>query len=193
MPATRTTIPMQQESSMKDGGAFIEKTEHLLPESIKEIGENFGPHLAPFEHWLFNEPPRTLIHGVYHLGNLVFGPPEEGVPFAVLDWQLMRCGRGVRDAAYFLSENLQFEDRRSVEIGLLRDYHRILTDNSVRGYSFEQCLHDYKLSLLQRFRALVSTIVVMPFSNDAIQMHVDILLPRNIAAILEHNAGDLLS
>ena len=65
MPATRTTIPMQQESSMKGGGAFIEKTEHLLPESIKEIGENFGPHRVPFEHWLFNEPPRTLIHGVY--------------------------------------------------------------------------------------------------------------------------------
>ncbi|HIA15620.1 MAG TPA: hypothetical protein EYN72_02340 [Dehalococcoidia bacterium] len=165
----------------------------MLPESIKEIGENFGPHRAPFEHWLFNEPPRTLIHGGYPLGDLVFGPPEEGVPFAVLDWQLMRCGRGVRDAAYFLSENLQFEDRRSVEIGLLRDYHRILSGNSVRGYSFEQRLHDYKLSLLQRFRALVSTIAVMPFSNDAIQMHVDILLPRNIAAILDHNAGDLLS
>ena len=105
----------------------------------------------------------------------------------------MRCGRGVQDAAYFLSENLQIEDRRSVEIGLLRDYHRILTDNSVRGYSFEQCLHDYKLSLLQRFHALVSTIAVMPFSNDAIQMHVDVLLPRNIAAILDQNAGDLLS
>jgi hypothetical protein len=184
---------MQQESSMKGGGAFIEKTEHLLPESIKEIGENFGPHRVPFEHWLFNKPPRTLIHGVYHLSNLVFGPPEEGVPFAVLDWRLMRCGRGVRDAAYFLNENLPIEDRRSVEIGLLRDYHRILTDNNVRGYSFEQCLHDYKLSLLQRFRALVFTIAIMPFSNDAIQMHVDILLPRNIAAILDHNAGDLLS
>ncbi|MCH7801758.1 MAG: DUF1679 domain-containing protein, partial [Chloroflexi bacterium] len=108
-------------------------------------------------------------------------------------WQGIRRGRGVRDVAYFLSENLQIEDRRAIELGLLKDYHQILTGNGVQDYSFEQCLHDYKLSLLQRFRALVSTIAAMPFTKDEIQMHIDILLPRNIAAILDHNAGELLS
>ena len=172
---------------------FFEKTKHLLPDQIREFGEDFGPHRAAIEHYLFSESPQTLLHGDYHLGNLVFGTPEGGVPFAILDWQSLRRGRGVRDVAYFLSENLQIEDRRAIEMGLLRDYHQTLIDNGVGGYSFEQCLHDYKLSLLQRFRALASTIAAMPFAKDEIQMHIDILLPRNIAAILDHNAGELLS
>ena len=76
---------------------------------------------------------------------------------------------------------------------LLRDYHQILVDNGIQGYTFEECLHDYRLSLLNRFGSLISTIAAMPFTREQIQIHIDVLLPRNSAAILDHNAGELLA
>jgi Ser/Thr protein kinase RdoA (MazF antagonist) len=156
------------------------------------MGENFGKQRARIEHHLFNAPPRTLLHGDYHLGNLVFATQQGGIPFAVIDWQMLRRGRGVREVAYFLSENLLPENRRAVEVSLLADYHRRLVEGGVCGYTFTDCLTDYRLALLQRFRALVSTIAVMPFTDAERQMHVDVLLPRTIAAILDHDANELL-
>ena len=95
--------------------------------------------------------------------------------------------------AFFLSQNLDPDARREIEGDLLRAYYQILIDNGVQEYSFEQCLRDYRLSLLNRFARLVSTVAVMPFTREQIQMHIDVLLPRNIAAILDNNAGELLS
>lgn len=172
---------------------FLENLgEMRLPDPIRAIGENFGRHRARIEHHLFNAPPRTLVHGDYHLGNLLFASEEGGVPFAVIDWQLLRRGRAVRDVAYFLSENLLPAARRAVEMELLTDYHRRLLAGGVQNYTFSDCMTDYRLALLQRFRALVSTIAVMPFTPAERQMHVDVLLPRNIAAILDHNPGELI-
>ena len=76
---------------------------------------------------------------------------------------------------------------------LLEAYHQILVDNGIQRYTFEQCLHDYRLSLLNRFGSLISTIAAMPFTREQIQICIDILLPRNSAAILDHNAGELLA
>ena len=59
-------------------------------------------------------------------------------------------------------------------------------------YSFEDAMHDYKLSLLHRLGALISTISVMPFTEEQIKMHVDVLLPRAVSAILDHDAGSAL-
>lgn len=52
--------------------------------------------------------------------------------------------------------------------------------------------HDYRLALLDRFGSLISTIAAMPFTREQIQMHIDIFLPRNSAAILDNKAGELL-
>ena len=136
--------------------------------------------------------PRTLVHSDYKLDNLVFGARQGNAPLVVLDWQLMRRGRGVFDVAFFLSQNLEPRERRSVEMDLLTAYHRILLDDGVRAYTFEQCLYDYRMSLLGRFGALISTIAAMPFTREQIEMHIDVLLPRCCAAILDHDAGELL-
>jgi hypothetical protein len=172
---------------------FLENIDDApLPAPIREMGERFGPRRAAIERHLFNAPPRTLLHGDFHLGNLIFASAAGGVPFAVLDWQMLRRGRAVRDVAYFLSENLLPDVRRRIERPLLSNYHRLLVEAGVSGYTFHDCLRDYRLALLQRFRALVSTIAVMPFTPAERQMHVDVLLPRNIAAILDNDAAALL-
>jgi len=171
---------------------FLRRADNRVPEPIRAIGERLGPQRAAIRRHVFGSPPQTLIHHDYQLDNLVFGGPNGGVAFAVLDWQLASCGRGVWDAAYFLSENLTEEARRAVGTDLLRLYWQALTEHGVQGYTFEQCWLDFRYCLLQRFNALISTIAAMPFSEEQRRLHVDVLLPRNSAAILDSRAGKLL-
>ena len=124
---------------------------------------------------------------------MLFAAPEGGVPFAVVDWQLMTRGRGVFDVAYFLSENLQPEDRKAKDMDLLRIYHCILVENGVHGYAFEQCLHDYRLSLLFRMAYIVYTVTRFVDNDEGRLWFIDTALARNNAAILDVNAGEALS
>lgn len=172
---------------------FLAQAGHQLPDRAREIGARLGEHRARIMRHLTRTPPRTLIHADYKLDNLVFGNGWGGAPLVVLDWQLMRRGRGVFDVAFFLSQSLEPQERRAVEQDLVSAYHRILLEAGVRGYSFEQCLQDYRISLLQRFGALISTIAAMPFTREQIEMHMDVLLPRCCAAMLDHEVGGLLA
>ncbi len=171
---------------------FLQRAGHRVPEPIREIGERLGPQRAAIRRYVFGSPPQTLIHHDYQLDNLVFGVPNGNATFAVLDWQLASCGRGVWDAAYFLSENLQTPSSPEAVLDLLRLYWQVLIEHGVQGYGFEQCWQDYRYCLLQRFNALISTIAAMPFSEEQRRLHVDVLLPRNSAAILDSRAGELL-
>jgi hypothetical protein len=172
---------------------FLDQARHQLPDPAREIGARLGEHRARIMRHLTRTPPRTLLHADYKLDNLIFGTAGGSAPLVVLDWQLMRRGRGIFDVAFFLSQNLEPQGRRAVEWDLLGTYHRVLLEAGVRGYSFEQCVYDYRMSLLQRFGALISTIAAMPFTREQIEMHIDVLLPRCCAALLDHEVGDLLA
>lgn len=165
--------------------SFYEQTQHILPEAIQEIGQGLAQTRADIMNHLFNTAPRTLVHKDYHLDNIFFASPAGG-HFAVVDWQSISRGRGLWDVAYFLCQNLEPALRQTVEMQLLADYHQILETHGIIGYSFDDCLYDYRISLRQRLGALISTIAVMPFTPAQRQMHIDLLLPRNIAAIMDH-------
>ncbi len=178
---------------------FYQQANEHLPDALIVFSQTLGRHRATLRQHTFSSSPRTLIHRDYQLDNLFFAPSldtpataEQGAPFAVIDWQFLSRGRGVWDVAYFLSENLLPAARRAIEMELLASYHQTLVDHGIHDYSFAQCLYDYRLSLLQRHTALVSTIAAMPFSQQQRHLHINILLPRNIAAILDHHAHELL-
>ena len=172
---------------------FLRRADGAIPPPKVEIAERLGPKRAEIMTELFGGSPRTLIHRDYHHNNMVFGRDQERIPFAVLDWQGMSFGRGVWDVAYFMCQSLDVETRRSIEEELLHAYHDALISGGVIEYKYEQCLKDFRLALLQRFGSLISTIAAMPFSQEVIQGHVDILLPRNFALVLDYNAGELLT
>ena len=148
--------------------AFVAKLGDQLLTRMHEIGESFGPHRLPIEQRLWFTPPLTLKHNDFGPGNILFDP--QGGPPAVIDWASTGLGRGTRDIGWFLSECLDPETRRAIDMDLLREYHAIL----------------------QRFRSIVSTIAVVPFTDDQKQQVIDHSLARNCAAILEHDAGSLL-
>ena len=170
---------------------FYAQAKAQIPDALITPSQQLGQARAAIRQRVFGDTaasPRTVIHRDFQLDNLFFGAPAADPAFAVVDWQFISCGLGVWDVAYFLSENLLPADRRQVEMALLQAYHQALLAHGIDDYSFAHCYEDYRFALLQRHTALVSTIAAMPFSAAQRHIHINVLLPRNIAALLEHDA-----
>ena len=136
------------------------------------------------------ERPRTVIHGDCRLDNVFFS--EDGAqPPTFIDWQLVSCGRGAYDLAYFLGTNLTTEVRRAHETALLRRYHSVVTEGRGNGYSFEHCLRDYRLAMLLAFGFWVQTAGAPSFPVSAHPLR-DVAMERLSAALIDLDAGQLL-
>lgn len=171
--------------------AFLRKIGISLPAEMVRVGEILGKNKGWITRHLFIKKPQTLIHGDFHLENIIFKAKGKDGIF-VIDWQLMKRGRGIWDVAYFLSQNLTQEGRKATEMSVLHEYLRILNDLGVQDYSFDNAMYDYRLSLLHRFGSLITTIAAMPFSEEQIKVHIDVLLPRTVSAFLDHDCQRLL-
>lgn len=117
------------------------------PELVQTM-EEYSRHFVDVTKYL--QKPYTVIHGDYHLGNMIFietnGTPE----VMVIDWQAMSIGRGATDVACFLTVNLSIEDRRRQEEDLVKLYHDTLCEYGVANYTFDQFWDDYRLGVLER-------------------------------------------
>jgi thiamine kinase-like enzyme len=170
---------------------FLGKIDKPLPDEMMAIGTFLGKNLDRIERHLFGKS-QTLIHSDYHPGNLMFGTGQDR-PFSIVDWQFVKRGRGIWDVGYFMLQSLSPDDRRAAEMDLVRYYLELLNHSGVQGYAFEDALFDYRLSLLRRFGNLITTIAAMPFAKAQIRMHIEVLLPRAVSAILDNDCRSLLS
>jgi hypothetical protein len=171
--------------------AFLRRVNKPLPDEVVKLGETLGEYKGRIARCLFTQKPRTLIHGDYQPENMMFGATEDK-KFCVVDWQFVKRGRGIWDVACFLSQSLTQEDEKATEMSILHDYLKILGDYGVRDYSFDDAMYDYRLCLLHRFGNLVTTIAAMPFTEEQIGTHIDVLLPRIISALSDHDCRLLL-
>lgn len=169
---------------------FCERMGHRLPKQMLEIGDRLGRYFDSV--WFYiQERPWTIVHSDYHVENLFFTPPESGTGLVVADWQLLMFGRGVFDIAYLLGGNLDPKDRVEKEMHLLRIYHEILMENDVKDYTFDQCFHDYRFSMLYSLsRYIIVTGAVL--TAEQAQKACEFTVSRYIAAVLDLNAGELL-
>lgn len=69
-------------------------------------------------HALWQEGPRTVIHGDAHIGNLF----DDGGRTGFLDWGIIQVSTPLRDASYFLTMALDVSTRRAHERELLAHY-----------------------------------------------------------------------
>ena len=126
---------------------FVVKLGDVMPPKLLAVGDALRKKLAETVSQLGTQP-RTLIHYDFHVGNMLFAAAEGKVPFAVVDWEFMRQGRGTPDLARFVGLNLPIDRRRSEEQAILEIYHATLVDHGVQRYSYDQCFDDYRLSML---------------------------------------------
>jgi len=75
---------------------------------------------------------------------------------------------------------------------VLARYHRGLVDRGVRGYDFEQCLLDYRRSILFGFVYPVIGGGLGDLSNDRAHMLARVMAERSATAILDWDAAALL-
>ena len=128
--------------------SLLEKAADGMPEGLRLLGEALVGEIPKIKVMLA-KPPRTIVHGDFRLDNCFF-PDDDGARSPVVfDWEFCTRGRGVNDAATFISDTFASQERRKVEMGLLHTYHSSLVHNGVSGYSFEECLRDYRLSMLE--------------------------------------------
>ncbi|MNS24114.1 hypothetical protein D3C72_559480 [compost metagenome] len=91
----------------------------------------------------------TLLHGDFHLlGNVFLARhPDTASPIKVIDWGQVKRGLGPHDLMFALL-SVDAADRRSRDLALLRRYHQRLMARGVAHYGWDQCLWDYRFSLL---------------------------------------------
>jgi len=194
MPLTNDPLIVQSahDAYLEAWDPFVEYVGDKLSDDMRAVGERYGKNLIDMFS-RFGEQPHTIMHGDYRLDNLFFGTPEGGDPLAVIDWQISSRGRGVFDVAYFTCGTMQPADRKAIEMDLLRMYHTILVDNGVRAYDFDQCFEDYRASVLSCLIYSVIAIGGLDTANERGVALFDSILERNVAAILDLDAGELLA
>ncbi len=85
-------------------------------------------------------PPVCITHADVRLDNIFFQNGE----IALVDWQSVCTSAPEQDLAYFVTQSLTAEIRRSRDWVAL--YHQVLVDNGVHGYSLEQCRTRFRVS-----------------------------------------------
>lgn len=184
-------VAAAQGAYLQAWGPFKENWGKLVPAQLLELGEKFPGGIQKLVDRLA-APPVTISHGDYRLDNLFFATPEGGHPLAVVDWQIMSLGRGVFDVAYFMAGAMPPAERRASEMDLLHMYHRTLTERGVKGYDFDQCLLDYRMSALFCWQYAVVILGSLDTANErGIALFTDVL-ERFVSAIVDLKAAELL-
>ena len=162
-----------------------------MPEGLKRIGDRLEPHVPQIKAMLAR-PPRTLIHGDYRLDNCFFREEAGSNSPIIFDWEFCARGRGAYDVASFLGEALTPERRRAEEMDLLRAYHAALLSGGATGYTFEECLRDYRLSMLEVLVFWIVTGGFCDFEGDRAAAYLRGSLERFDAAISDLASMELL-
>ncbi len=133
----------------------------------------------------FDTTPLTIMHADYRLDNMFFGHPGGPYEFAVIDWQITNKGWALYDVAYFLGTNLDPALRRAEEMGLLREYHAVLTRERTRGddYDWETCRRDYVRSILMYFANFIGNAASLDPANPRGLELFGLMISRISAAV----------
>lgn len=186
-PVTMQAVGVYQQS----WPAMLEKFPGLLTPSQIEIGALVGERFEWILHE-FGTSPRTITHTDFRAENLLFGEPGAEDDVVVLDWQLTTRSRGVYDVAYLVSQSFTEHQRRDHESELLGAYHSTLVANGVTGYSFEECLRDYRISLMVCLVIPISVAGTLDLANDRGRLLAETIAVRAFSAVEENGAAELL-
>jgi hypothetical protein len=107
--------------------------------------------------------PLTVIHGDAHVGNMYFCETS-----GLLDWQVVQCGQGMRDVAYFLTNSLPTGLRRAHEHELIRTYLGALADLGLRPPDFDSAWLEYRLHALYAWIAAAVTAAAATLQTETI-------------------------
>lgn len=92
----------------------------------------------------------TVVHDDIHIGNVLYPRNPDSDTVRIIDWQTWLIDLAPKDLAHMMALFWFPEQRRSLEIPLLRQYYDRLCENGVSGYSWEQLWNDYRLCVIRK-------------------------------------------
>ena len=182
----------------------------------EEIGERTGAQMIRLAEQAISGA-FTLAHGDFRFENFMFGPVGTRDALCVLDWQLITRGSGAMDFAYFLAQSLDTDFRRKHESELMDLYLAGLSSGGVTGYSRARFYADFRRGLLLAMAVPVNgsrifeevaaapdaaaggrktTPEELAIVQKALETGARLLMEvcaRNVAAILDHRASEVLA
>ncbi|RLN32020.1 hypothetical protein BBJ28_00017131 [Nothophytophthora sp. Chile5] len=114
------------------------------------------PHQLEAVHKLVDEGPSTLIHGDFHIANMLLPTDPSDETTWLLDWATCGKGNPLRDLAFFFIVSVQSDHRRSQEAVSLKLYYEALaTEVQSMPLSLDELRRQYKACVLNQFVILV--------------------------------------
>ena len=126
-----------------EGWAKVTSEMEVSP-PIAEVGPRFSDAIAGLLADL-NREPRTLTHGDYRADNILFQP--DGAP-VLLDFQLIGCGSGAYDLAYFVTQSLDPDVASTHERALFDRWSARLQERGVPTADLDRMWEDYRIAAL---------------------------------------------
>ncbi|POM66057.1 Hypothetical protein PHPALM_18145 [Phytophthora palmivora] len=112
--------------------------------------------LLKMVHDIVDNGPSSLIHGDFHIANMLLPTDDTDEVTWLLDWAT--CGRGnpLRDLAFFFIVSVQASHRRVQEVTCLEMYHKALTaEKEDVCLPLDKLHQQYKMCVLNQFVILV--------------------------------------
>lgn len=170
---------------------YMQRYGHVTSRATEAAGPTLHRRiLAQLE--VFRDKPLTVVHADYRPDNMFFGDHASGRPLIVFDWQSPNRGWGAYDLAYFITGSFSIEDRRRYEDGLIAEYHQLLREGGVTGYSLEQLIADYRACLVVMTGIFIINGATLPTTNQRAIELFEQILGRFVAAIDDRDALEAL-
>jgi Phosphotransferase enzyme family len=134
---------------------------------------------APVLHDLWQQGPKTVVHGDTHIGNLFDDHGRTGF----LDWGMINVTTPMRDVSYFMNMALSIEDRRLHERDLLRLYLDIWNAGSGLTLSFDQAWLAHRIHAAYCVPASCQIVTFPENATDRRRVFASAFLARAEAAI----------
>lgn len=192
MPARDEEAGAYQELYTGAWRSFIDKAADGMPGNLRLLGDRLCDEVPKIKAMLAKNP-RTITHGDYRLDNFFFTTRAGAEAPVVFDWEFCVRGRGTYDVATFISDAFPPERRRKEELGLLRAYHSTLAADGVEDYPFEECLADYRLSMLEVFVFWIVVGGYCDYEGERATAYLHNSLERFDAAISDLASVELLA
>ena len=167
-------------------GPFQESFPELVTDELAAIMERFATSARSLLT-VKEGRPITLVHGDYRLDNLFFSADGR---VTAIDWQVCTKGPFAYDLAYFMTQSLTIDDRRTHEAALIDAYL-----DELRACGVD---HDRDM-LTDDYRATTMFCLCYPIQagrielvNDRARALIVDMFNRAMTAISDHNATEFL-
>jgi aminoglycoside phosphotransferase (APT) family kinase protein len=140
-------------------------------------------------HDLWQQGPKTIVHGDTHIGNLFDDHGRTGF----LDWGMINYTTPMRDVSFFMNMALATEDRRIHEQDLLRLYLEIWNAGSGLPLAFDQAWRAHRIHAAYCVPASCQIVTFPENATDRRRVFASAFLARAEAAIEDLEAFEAVS